>query len=97
MNAEMPPFKNGEHNSESASTIDGVITPLSMQWHVAFLGEYKNTWPLSLCPTPAASNAWQGMTKNNGGRSLVIPLRIELFLGGTTTGKLCRKRTSYDK
>ena len=29
MNAELPPFKNGEHNSECASTIDRVITPLS--------------------------------------------------------------------
>jgi len=28
MNAELPPFKNGEHNSESASTINCVITPL---------------------------------------------------------------------
>jgi len=28
MNVEMPPFKNGEHNSESPSTIDCVITPL---------------------------------------------------------------------
>jgi len=25
MNEELPPFKNGEHNSESASTIDRVI------------------------------------------------------------------------
>jgi len=30
MNAELPPFKNGEHNSESTSTIDGVITPLTI-------------------------------------------------------------------
>ena len=29
MNAELPPFKNGEHNSESTSTIDRVITPLN--------------------------------------------------------------------
>jgi len=29
MNAELPSIKNGEHNSESASTIDRVITPLS--------------------------------------------------------------------
>jgi len=28
MNAELPLFKNGEHNSESTSTIDRVITPL---------------------------------------------------------------------
>jgi len=28
MNAELPPFKNKEHNSESASTTDRVITPL---------------------------------------------------------------------
>ena len=26
MNAELTPFKNGEHNSESASTSDRVIT-----------------------------------------------------------------------
>jgi len=29
-NAELPRFKNGEHNSESASTIDHAITPLSI-------------------------------------------------------------------
>jgi len=28
MNAELPPFRNGEHNSESMSIIDRVITPL---------------------------------------------------------------------
>jgi len=28
MNAELPPFKNREHNSESASTIGHVIAPL---------------------------------------------------------------------
>ena len=28
MNAELPPFKNGDHNSESAFIIDRVITPL---------------------------------------------------------------------
>jgi len=30
MNAELPPFKNGEHNSESTLTIDRVITPLTL-------------------------------------------------------------------
>jgi len=30
MNAELPPFNNGEHNPESASTIDRIITPLSV-------------------------------------------------------------------
>jgi len=29
MNVELSPFKNGEHNSESASTHDRDITPLS--------------------------------------------------------------------
>jgi len=28
MNAELPPFKNGEHNFESASILDLDITPL---------------------------------------------------------------------
>ena len=28
MNTELPPFKKGEHNSESASTVDRAITPL---------------------------------------------------------------------
>jgi len=28
MNAELPPFRNGEHDSESESTIDRVITSL---------------------------------------------------------------------
>jgi len=31
MNEELPPFKNGKQNSESASTIDRVITPLINQ------------------------------------------------------------------
>ena len=29
LNAELPPLKNGECNSENASTIDRIITPLS--------------------------------------------------------------------
>jgi len=31
MNMKLPPFKNGEHSSESASTIDHVITALTLQ------------------------------------------------------------------
>jgi len=31
MNAELPPFKNGVHNSESASTIDRGLTTLRMK------------------------------------------------------------------
>ena len=31
MNVELPPFKNGELNPESASTIDRAITPLIVQ------------------------------------------------------------------
>ena len=37
MNAELPPFKNGEHNSESTSTIDRVITPLNICLHQHYL------------------------------------------------------------
>jgi len=33
MNAELPSFKNGKHNSESASTIDRAITPLMLIAH----------------------------------------------------------------
>ena len=33
MNAEVPPFQNGEHNFECASTIDHVITPLKSDFH----------------------------------------------------------------
>jgi len=29
MNAELPPFKNGDHNFEIASTLDRDITPLN--------------------------------------------------------------------
>jgi len=29
MNAELPPFKNGDHNSENASTFDRDITLLN--------------------------------------------------------------------
>ena len=32
MNAELAPFKNGEHNSESASTMDHVVTPLKQSY-----------------------------------------------------------------
>ena len=32
MNAELPLFNNGEHNSKSAPTIDRVITPLTTSW-----------------------------------------------------------------
>ena len=31
MNAWLPPFKNGKHNSGGAFTIDRVITPLRKQ------------------------------------------------------------------
>jgi len=40
MNAELPSFKNGEHNSESVSTIDRVITPLT--------GYYRNLIALAI-------------------------------------------------
>ena len=33
MNTDLPPFKNGEHNSESASTLDRDITPLKGCWY----------------------------------------------------------------
>jgi len=36
MNVDFPPFKNGEHNSESASTINWGLTPFN---------EIKNTQP----------------------------------------------------
>jgi len=41
MNAELPPFKNGEHNSESVSIIDRVITPL-MYMYLLFSPNAKN-------------------------------------------------------
>ena len=41
MNAELPPFKNGEHNSESASTIDHVITPLTDNYEGIVLDLWK--------------------------------------------------------
>jgi len=44
MNAELPPFKNGEHNSESASTIDRVITPL--------IQYYKNIQAMTYATDP---------------------------------------------
>ena len=37
MKAELPLFKNGEHNSESACTIDRVITPLIIAVYELFL------------------------------------------------------------
>jgi len=42
MNVELPPFKNGEHNFESASTLERDITPLSKRratgtWRAEFI------------------------------------------------------------
>jgi len=37
MNAELPPFKNGEHNSESASTPTRGLTLLTLTMHSPFL------------------------------------------------------------
>jgi len=36
MNVELPSFKSGEHNSESESTIDRVITLLKVNDRLAF-------------------------------------------------------------
>jgi len=41
MNAELPPFKNGEHNSESASTIDRVTGPLKLRIYATDGTNYK--------------------------------------------------------
>jgi len=35
MNAELPPFKNGEQNSESASTLDHSLTPSRFLGYIA--------------------------------------------------------------
>ena len=35
MHVELPPFKNGEYNSESAFTIDRVTTPLILSVYIA--------------------------------------------------------------
>ena len=37
MNVKLPPSKNGDHNSESSSTIDRVITPF-IQWVRVWFG-----------------------------------------------------------
>jgi len=42
MNAELPPFKNGEHNSESASTLDRDITPLKRKSEISALAQYPS-------------------------------------------------------
>ena len=46
MNVELPPFKNGEHNFESASTINGVITPLRL--HYLYRGDPKQCLQLEM-------------------------------------------------
>ena len=43
MNAELPPFKNGKHNFESASTLDRDITPLNAR--VAKGSSPSSTYP----------------------------------------------------
>jgi len=42
MNAELPPFENGDHSSENASTIDRVITPVLPD---KSLDEYEQNGP----------------------------------------------------
>jgi len=50
MNAELPPFMNGEHNSQSASTLDCDITPLKEQTCSDIdPGEIIGSWILGLC------------------------------------------------
>jgi len=54
MNAELPSFKNGEHNSETVSTIDRVVTPLkealiAKNATKIFGGIKKSHLPLSHC------------------------------------------------
>jgi len=48
MNAELPPFKNGEHNSQSVLTIDRVITPLSSSLAVTDLSATFQTVELEI-------------------------------------------------
>ena len=38
MNAELPPFKNGERNSESVSIVDRVLTSFSWECLYGHLG-----------------------------------------------------------
>ena len=46
MNAELPPFKNGEHNSESVSTLDRDITPLAIKSKRYLPFELRLKYPL---------------------------------------------------
>jgi len=46
MNTELPPFKNGEHNSENALTIDCVVTPLIQYPYL-----HQLMYPLICCPS----------------------------------------------
>jgi len=43
MNAELPPFENGEHNSKSVSTADRDITPLKPCIKLEILFTYSST------------------------------------------------------
>ena len=45
MNAELPHFRNGEHNSESASTIDHVKICLKVGWQGKFFGLSESANP----------------------------------------------------
>jgi len=44
MNAELPSFKNGEHNSESVSTFARDITPFILIWFGSDIKEGTNNW-----------------------------------------------------
>ena len=52
MNEEVPPFKNGEHNSESASTFDRVITPLMRKYLQVQVFKQLNKEVLKFCESP---------------------------------------------
>ena len=61
MNAELPPFKKGGHNSESVSTLDHYITPsMKFFWygckmyihHPSELHYIKNLFQLKHIKTP---------------------------------------------
>jgi len=64
MNAELPPFKNGEHNSERASTIDPVFWPF----------ELKNTMLRKTRITLLLVFSIQGSTSHDGFKTTFSPI-----------------------
>jgi len=61
MNAELPPFKNGEYNSESASTLDHDITSLATI--LTFIHQLRDLYVCTVVIWTHANNLLKVLTR----------------------------------